>query len=397
MTVQWIGLVEDKDLRKEIDHLVGETGRILQSVKGQKELHQAITHFPQTVVFLQSNSDHDVFELCRELSVLYPFISLILLVKEKELDVKKAMRVGAMEIISFPINGGEIIQVVKEAEEMVSWKATMVQKDTAPIQKKGQIITVCSTKGGVGKTTITVNLAIALAKQKQKVVVLDLDLQFGDVAMHYDIHPKRTIYEWVKEYEQSQNDIKEYIIEHSSGVDILSSPSRPEFAEEISEKHIGSLLTKLKEHYDWIVIDTSPSLVETGLMALEHSDHILLVTSMDLPTLKNNKLYVDTLDSLNLKRKIMVIVNRDFKTKGIEVETVEKILGLPTNSRIPNEEKIVISSINTGVPVILTHPRSKVAKNISLLAAILTKETHQKGKLQNKPSKRSFISRLLKK
>ncbi len=364
MKIQWIGFSE-KSSPIELRQSLGAKGKMITWYSEIDQLEQSIYDPSGIVLFLHESETYSVYELSREISLKYPLVSIILLVSE--VDYKKAMYSGAIDIVSLPVVEKEVAKAVTEAERLIEEKlSTHINRVE---NKQGSVITVCSTKGGVGKTTVSVNLAVALSKLNKKVVVLDLDLQFGDVAILFDVQPKKTIYEWVKEcYEQDGENVQSFITSHSSGVDVLAAPLLPEFAELISGIHVTAVIEQLKKHYDFVIIDTPPSLVETVLVSLEHSDEIFLITSMDLPTLKNGKLAIETLQLLGLKDKIKIILNRDTEMEGMKVDTVEKILATKVDAKIPSDYKAVVQSFNNGMPFVYSHPKIAVSKGIVTLA-----------------------------
>ncbi|MGO4886432.1 CpaE family protein [Anaerobacillus sp. MEB173] len=370
--IHWLGLTDDTVSIKSLDSTLKTQVAEIQWFTDKAELNDAVANTEHAIVLLKSSDVYDIFELSKEISLSNRLHSTILLVSEEENDLKKAIRAGAAEMIDMNASETEMINAIEEVRNALLAKAEKITTSNNHEKREGKVITVCSTKGGVGKTTLSVNLASAFSKQQFKVAILDLDLQFGDVSIQMDVKPKQTIYEWVKEeYGYQETSIKRFMLSHSSGVDILSSPLRPEFSEVITDEHIKVIIADLKHHYDIIIVDTAPFLVETSLMALEQSEEILLITTKDLPTLKNNKLYIETLASLGLKEKIKVILNCDRKVKGILTDMIEEILGLPLYDQVPNDDKFVPLSVNEGIPIVISKPKAKVAKKINAIAAKL--------------------------
>ena len=180
----------------------------------------------------------------------------------------------------------------------------------------------------------------------------------------------------------------------------------PEYAELVTGEHVQFILTQLRERYDVILIDTPPSLVETVIVGMENADEILLITALDLPTLKNGKLAIETLTLLNLRDKIKVVLNRDAEIEGMKTDTVESILGMSIHSRVPSDYKVVISSLNRGIPFVISNPRSLVARSVFTIADKLvvkekkagapvpthTKETTRRPFLKSPLFKKKFFS-----
>lgn len=381
MNIPYLLLSKHIHTRDLVRPILNQHGHILSIYYDEAVLKPALEGNDFVVVLLEHNETYDVYELCGEISLSHPHTPIILLLPETEIDLKKAMYVGATDVIAMPFDVLEFSQAAKKAE---SYLEVRFEK-TPKVIKEGRIITICSTKGGVGKTTISVNLATTLAKQKQTVVVLDLDLQFGDVAIMFDIEPKRTIYEWIKEsYEAGKENIEDYITPTKFGTDILAAPNLPEFAELVTGEHVAYILDHLRKRYDVIIIDTPPALVETVIVALEHSQEILLITSMDLPTLKNGKLAIETLELLGLKDRIKVILNRDTEMEGMKVEYAEEILGLKVYARVASDYKTVVSSSNKGVPFVLSDTKSNVAKGVISLSEKITAKEHVQAETKEK-------------
>ncbi|RPF55849.1 AAA family ATPase [Aquisalibacillus elongatus] len=352
-----------------------EKGQELEWFDHLTDLSDRLKEEDQAIVFLTHSENHDVYHMCKELLVNHPLILPILCLPREKINLKKVMRSGAVDVIELPTAYPDVINTVSEMIEAQQSKRGQAEQ----VEKDGKVVTICSTKGGVGKTTITSNLAVAMAKKDLKVAILDLDLQFGDVGLFFDLKPRKTLYEWTKEASPS-SPIKSYMTSHSSGVDIMCSPIRPEFSEAIHGGHIESVIERLKKEYDWVVIDTPPSLVETDIVALEHSDEIILVTSMDLPTLKNSKLYLETLESIHLKKPVKVVINKKSKIKGINPDIVQQILEQESFEQIPNDEKNVITAVNEGNPVVISTPRAQVSKSIYSLASKLVQLPKEKKK-----------------
>lgn len=379
MTVQWLCYSQNPSNLKEINYFLTDKDFSLLFKSEKEEIEEHLSQYPNTVVVIDAKGD-DCYQYCESLTILYPQTFTILVGEEFELDAMKALRCGAKDILFYSSEEKSIEAVMKRAEKLFKSK-----ENQNPMYKNGRVITACSTKGGVGKTTLIVNLATILSKKKYKVAVLDLNLQFGDVSLYYDVKPKKTIYEWVKEdFGETVNDVSEFMLKHSSGVDILAAPIRPEFSEAISEEHIQELIKACKLIYDYVLIDTAPYLTDHTITCLEKSDDILLMTFKDLATLKNNKILIETLEALSIKGKVKVILNRDYKVKGILPETVEKILELPIFARIPNKEKHITTSINEGVPFSLTNPRSSFSKSIESIANELTGSQKKPQKYRRK-------------
>ena len=219
----------------------------------------------------------------------------------------------------------------------------------------GRIVTVFSPKGGTGKTAIATNLASALAKHEGKrTLLLDLDLQFGDAAIMLGLAPEKTIYDFVSAPgELDPEKLAGYTTRHVSGLDILPAPLRPEDAELVTEAKIGRLLEVARTSYDVIVVDTSPFFHGPMLATLDQTDELLLVCSLDVPTIKNVRLSLQTLELLSFPmKKVHVVLNRANTRVGMKEGEVETALERKVRYQIPSDRAVPLA-VNRGTPVVL--------------------------------------------
>jgi pilus assembly protein CpaE len=239
--------------------------------------------------------------------------------------------------------------------------------------RHGEMIAVCSAKGGIGRTILTVNLAVALSKKNISVAVLDGDFQFGDVGLAMDLHAAFTVKEVIEGIDTlDEHSISEYLTSHESGVRVLPAPERPEFADLVTKEAMNKIIDLLLAQHDYIVADTGAGLNEQTIHLIEKADKILVVTNLEMTALKNTKLLLETLDVLGLRTKVRVIMNRANMESVIKAEDAAKILGEENPIYIPNDFQICSQSLNIGVPFVLSQSKTEVAKGIFKMAEMLT-------------------------
>jgi pilus assembly protein CpaE len=239
--------------------------------------------------------------------------------------------------------------------------------------RRGTIVTVFSPKGGTGKTVVATNLASALAKREgRKTLLLDLDLQFGDAAIMLGVEPEKTIFDLVvAPGELDSEKLSGYTTHHASGLELLPAPLRPEDAELVTEAKVARLLEVARETYDVIVVDTSPFFHGAMLATLDRTDQLFLVCGLDVPTLKNVKLALQTLELLSFPRdRIRLVLNRANSKVGVKPGEVEDGLGMKISAQVPSDRAVPIG-VNRGQPVVLHEPGSDFAKALVALAKSL--------------------------
>jgi pilus assembly protein CpaE len=245
---------------------------------------------------------------------------------------------------------------------------------------RGRVLTVFSPKGGTGKTVTATNVAAAFAKySRRRTLLLDLDLQFGDAAIMLSIEPEKTIYDLVvAPGELDPEKLAGYTTRHSSGLDILPAPIRPEDAELVTETKLARLLEVARESYDAIVVDTSPFFHGPMLATLDRTDELLLVSSLDVPTIKNVRLSLQTLELLSFPTKrIKVVLNRANSNVGLKRTEVEAALEMKVSFEVPSDRAIPIS-VNRGAPAVISEANSEVARALRQMAdALLPTEPEQ--------------------
>ena len=235
-----------------------------------------------------------------------------------------------------------------------------------------KVVTVFGANGGLGKTTIATNLAAKLAEQRKKVALIDLDLQFGDIHVFLDIEPADTISELVQQvYTFNIDSVRSYMTVHSSGVHVLCAPKSPEYAELVSAEKVQSLLSVLRTYYDYVIIDTPPYFNDVTITAIEASSTILFVTGLDISILKNSKLSLSLMSSLQQRDKVRLIVNRAVDISSITVADVQKIIGCPIWAKIPSDYMVAVTALNRGIPFVISSPGSKLSQSINQVANAL--------------------------
>lgn len=243
------------------------------------------------------------------------------------------------------------------------------EKESKLKEKRGEMIAVCSAKGGIGRTVLAVNLAVALSKNNIQVGIMDGDFQFGDVSLALDLHPTFTIKDVVEGLETLDAfALAGYLIHHSSGVRVLAAPDRPEYADLVTHEVINRVCDYLLAQQDYLIVDTGVGLSEKSLQLIEKADQVFLVTNLEMATIKNTKLMLETMELLGLKEKVQVIVNRSTMESVIQASDVSDILGEETLVYIPNQFSIVSQSLNIGIPFVMNQGKTDVAKAVFKLA-----------------------------
>ncbi len=254
--------------------------------------------------------------------------------------------------------------------------------------RRGQILTVFSPKGGTGKTVTATNLATSFAKNdKKRALLIDLDLQFGDAAIMLGVEPEKTIYDLVVAPGELDNEkLAGYTTRHGSGLDVLPAPLRPEDAELVTEVKITRLLEVARESYDVIVVDTSPFFHGPMLATLDRTDGLIVLCGLDVPTLKNVKLSLHTLDLLSFPaNKIKYVLNRANSKVGMKKSEVEQALGVKIDFEVPSDRAVPLA-VNRGMPAVVADSGCDFSRAVRSMSKAIVAQAGQA------PAKRKMFS-----
>lgn len=326
------------------------------------------------------------------ISTEVPGASIIIMSVQGEQEyLRKAMLAGAKDYLTKPFSGDELLNAIKQvyANEQRRRKVVAFEPRSA---EPGKIITIFSTKGGVGKTTIATNLAVALnQKTGARVGLVDADLQFGDIALFLNLLPRVTIAELVRDIESLDDKLLDsYMTSYADGVRVLAAPLRPEQAEVVTGPHMTAILKAMRAAYKYVVVDTTPAFNEAMLAALDISDMVLVVAAMDLPTIKNVKLCLEIMDSLDYPQdKIHLVLNRAQSDGGMDIREAEDSLRRTFTATLPSDGKTVVSSVNRGIPFVTTHPNAPVSQSVFNLAGSIAG-----GDWQKPPEVKGMVGKL---
>jgi pilus assembly protein CpaE len=203
------------------------------------------------------------------------------------------------------------------------------------------------------------------------VALVDANLQYGDVAIFLNEQGKNTLLDLTMRSDELDPEIvNEVMIKHAaSGINVLAAPSRPEHAEKIDSEQFSKVLRYLRQIYAYVIVDTSSYLTEVTLAVIDIADAIVLVTSQDIPSIKNNRLFIDLLSTLNIPLdKVTFVMNRYDKRIAITPERIAENLKLEIQAVVPLDEKTVITAVNRGVPFMLDNKTQPAAKGIYAIA-----------------------------
>jgi pilus assembly protein CpaE len=214
-------------------------------------------------------------------------------------------------------------------------------------------------------------LALALNSAETKVALVDGNLQFGDVAVFINEQGKNTVVDLAPRADELDADIvEEVMVKHSTtGLHILAAPSRPEYAEKVSSAQFSKVLEYLTYLYAYVIVDTSPTLTDVTLATIDVSDIIVLVTTQDIPAIKNCRLFLDLLNNLGIHRdRVMFIMNRFDKKSNITPDRVADNLKQEIALVIPMDEATTVKAVNRGVPFIVDNKNQPAARGVFALA-----------------------------
>ncbi|UTR11515.1 AAA family ATPase [Evansella sp. LMS18] len=392
MTINWYFFSDTNSLADELEQVINKKQIDMRRIHNLENINAHLQQTKNGVLFIKTNIGYNPYVVCRDIAIQFPHIYIVLIVPDNMVNVKKAMNAGASDIMRISSTVEEIKDAVDQAEKYTKQRENK-QPDLHLMHNNSKIISVTSPRGGIGKTVLTVNLAAAFSKQGEKVAVLDANLQFGDAAMYFDLKPKLTIYEWVKEgYGGSEFSLTKYLVKHKCGISVLAAPPRPEFFEIINEEHIQAAIQELKKQFTIILIDLPAHLSEIHMKCLEESDDILMLSSTELPVLRVSKLYLDTLETIQVKEKVKVIL-RQLKNKDIDLSRTEEILETKVFGELPSQDNLVFPSVNEGTPFVLTKPRAPLSKAVlKLTGRMLSKKEPEIIKSKQKNRRKIAIS-----
>jgi pilus assembly protein CpaE len=325
------------------------------------------------------------------LAASYPQLPLIVYSSLTDgASVRRAMLAGARDYLTSPLDPEAVATSIRMVQEQEEYRQRRITGEVPQAASTGgTVITVFGAKGGIGKTTIATNLATALHREtRQTVALVDMDTRFGDVAIMMDVPVDRNIADLARRLDQvDRTNIRDYLVPHSSGVGILPAPSHPGDWNVVTPDHIEQVVRLLAQTHDFVILDTPGTFNEMVAAALEMATVVLLVTSMDVASIKDTVLALNMLRSWSFPReKVKLAINHANVANSVKERDVVRTLEYEVFWQIPYDESVT-KSTQLGQPIVLTKPNSRVGQNILDLARMM-------GGVR--PKQKTFMDRFLK-
>ena len=337
------------------------------------------------IISLGANSEQGI-KFIQRLSAESPRTALISAAYHASSDlVLGSLRAGAREFLRLPASADELKTVLDRISEFCS-----VQTEVP--KKKGRMIAVFSSKGGCGTSFVAANLA---ACSDARTVLVDLNLQAGDLPLFLGVEPKYSFADMAENRNRLDEAlIKSFVTPYSAKLSLLAAPREADAADEIEPEHVFDVLQRLRECYEYVVLDPQHTFDSITLAALDQADEIVLVLTLDIPAIRSTQRALEIFDRLGYPRKkIRIVVNRWSKQIDLDLRQVEKFLGEPVVGFIPSDYQTAVTSINLGEPLVKSDSSSKLSQEIRRIARILS---HGTNKVVEEEPKRTFWDSLFK-
>lgn len=313
-----------------------------------------------------------------ELRRLWPRTTLLLVAGRTQLSARNLVRTGAIDVLRATASDAELQAALEDA---LGVARALASGDGGPDErpagaggrarrKLGQVITVSSATGGCGKTFFSTNLALYLKRATGgRVCIVDLDLQFGEVSTALRLRPKFTIFDLLRRADTVLDDltehIEEYVVDHESGISVLAAPKDPAEADDIQPPQVTAVISALRSRFDHVIVDTPGQLNEIVLAAFDQSERLVVMATLDLPSVRNTSLFLSTLDKLRIPSdSVRLVLNKEETDVGIDTREVEKLFAQGFMCVLPYAKE-VSRSINLGMPVIAAAPKAPISQRMT--------------------------------
>jgi pilus assembly protein CpaE len=368
---------------------------------GEEAIRLAMELRPDVIVMDINMPEMDGIAASEIISQRLPSAPIIMMSVHGEAEhLKRAMLAGAREFLVKPFSSDEFSTSIKRVYERELIRRQQLQ--AAPPTPSGQastevedhqVIAVFSPKGGSGRTTIATNLALALHKETgSRVCLVDANLQFGDVGVLLNLNPKnRSVSDAIGGGEPDRDIIDSVIVSHSTGIRVLLAPPSPEGADLVTPPYLRKILELLKETHDYVVVDLPSGLNDHTLTVMDLADTIVVVSALEITTIKNVRLFLEVADQLDYDRsKIRLIINRSDTAQGIRIGDVEASIRRPVDGTIVSDGRLAVLAVNRGVPFVVSHPEAALSRDVFKLARTIAGEVATSS---DKPAKRGLFAR----
>jgi pilus assembly protein CpaE len=371
---------------------------------GEEAIQMAMEIRPDVVVMDINMPGMDGVAAAEIISQRLPASPIIMMSVHGEAEqLKRSLTAGAREFLVKPFSADEFSTTIRRVYEKELIRRQQVeaampavptgpQLDAADLGEH-QIIGVFSPKGGAGRTTIATNLALALHRETGgRVCLVDANLQFGDVGVLLNLNPKnRSMLDAVETGEPDADITNSVVIDHSTGIRVLLAPPSPEGADLVTPAYLRKMVDHLRETHDFVVVDLPSALNDHSLAIMDAADQIVVLTALEITTIKNVRLFLEVADQLEYDRsKIRLVVNRSDSAQGIRIADVEASIRRSIDGTIVSDGRLAVLAVNRGVPFVVSHPEGALSRDITKLARTLAGDAIA---AKDKPNKRGLFAR----
>ena len=289
-------------------------------------------------------------------------------------EAAQAVLAGARGFATKPLVDSDVLTTLRQ---VMAPGRELTEEERGKPSQEGRVIVLCAPKGGTGRTTLAINVAAALRQlSREPVALVDADYAAPAVDVALNVDAERDISDLIPRLARLDEQLVSSVLrEHASGIKVLLAPPPSDLSSTLSLPKVQRILSILKRMVPWVVVDLGLPLNETAFAFLDSADRILVSVLPEMVGLRNARVLLEELDSQGYSdTKVSLVLNRADIKGGVSKRDIRERLRVTFEHTVPDDQPLATHSINRGVPLVISHPRSAVARGVRGIARDLLED-----------------------